>query len=209
MYRLNTAVGLLLLGITLSLIGCESLESAKTAPSARSPASLRRSDYAPNHPKEDTAQVAKASVEYNFAKKQFTLHEPIILNFIIKNGFSQPIKLDLGQDYKESFLFTVNRPDGSQIRLPQYSVNGIALLGELSLKAEEVYTQKILLNEWFDFPETGRYEIQVRLAKPIQTQEGNEIGIVADTHISLEITPRDAEQFEERVCYPVKASRRR
>ena len=54
-----------------------------------------------------------------------------------------------------------------------------------------------MLNEWFDFPTLGRYEIVAELDKLPGTKA--EITIAGDTefHAHVEITPRDAKQLEK------------
>src|SRR5688572_17843046 len=39
--------------------------------------------------------------------------EPVFLRFVVDNTSAAPLKLDLGQDRKQSFVFDVNFPDGT------------------------------------------------------------------------------------------------
>lgn len=137
-------------------------------------------------------------VSYSLPTSEFTLHEPVILNFAVRNGLQQTFKLDLGINRKGNFLFTVTRPDGSRVQLRKSWKMGFSRHGMMSLEPNQTYEQNLLLNEWFDFPEIGRYEIEARLRRPGQTQEGNSVGEAAAFHTSLEIKPRDVEQLKSR-----------
>ena len=145
--------------------------------------------------KGSATQMVKVDISYSLPKNRLTLHEPVILNFVVKNGLAQPVDVDLGADRKGNFLFTVKRPDGSTVQLPPLRREGISLTGKLTLTPGQTYAQKVLLNEWYEFPTTGRYELSARLAAPVRTQEGVSVTEPAGFHTTLEVTPRDAERL--------------
>ena len=164
------------------------------------PALLNRTINVMSHSTHDKAQAGKVNISYSFAGDYLTLHEPVVLSFAVENGLAQPINFGLGQDREQGFLFTVQRPDGLSVRLPQLHHEGISVLSpEVLVESGQTYTQKLLLNARFDFAIPGKYEIEVQLANPIQTQDGTNVADATEFHTSLEIKPRDPEQLKQ-VC---------
>lgn len=144
-----------------------------------------------------THAAEKVNVSYSLESDQLTLHEPVVLNFTVENGFTQPVKLDLGQDRKGGFLVTVTRPDGEEVQVPRFSREGVARLGNLSIEPGQTYSQRLLLNEWFNFSTPGRYGIEVRLADPVQTRERANVMVSASgTRTAVYILPRDEKKLE-------------
>ena len=120
---------------------------------------------------------------------QLTLHEPVILVFSVKNNSSQMISLDLGQDRKGGFSFSITRPDGSKLNLPRYLREGLAAPGSVTVGAGESYSEDILLNEWYDFSIAGNYVVEGRLSQPVVTALGAETD--SGFRETLTIGPRD------------------
>jgi hypothetical protein len=115
---------------------------------------------------------AKMKISYSFPSQQFTLHQPVILTFKVRNDYRRPIQVDLGQDRKGGFSFTLTTPDGVKFRLPEFSREGISQTGTFSLQPGESYSQNLLLNEWYDFEIPGRYELEGHLINPIVVGDG-------------------------------------
>ena len=142
-------------------------------------------------------------LSYALAAPRFTLHEPVLLNFSVNNALAERIKLDLGPDRKGGFLFRVTKPDGSLLQLAPYLREGVGLRPEVSVEPGQAYTQRILLNELFQHTtpklefEPGKYEIEVRMAHPIQTPEGALITSDTGTRLSLEIGPRNPQRLQQ------------
>lgn len=141
--------------------------------------------------------INEVKISYSLEETQVSLHQPIILNFTVQNDFTQPVNLNLGQDRKEGFLFILTLPDGKKIQLPQYSREGISRTGNLLLEPQQIYTQKILLNEWADFASVGKYKIDGRLADPIKTENGKIIKTDSNFSVALDVQPRNAEYLEK------------
>jgi hypothetical protein len=141
-------------------------------------------------------------VSYSLAEDHPTLHEPIILNLTIENSTSERLVVDLGANRKEVFLFTIKKPDGSRIELPLKTPEGSAMIGRVPLRPGQTYTQKLLLNEWFDFPTPGQYEISVRFVKPQLTPRGVDIYDIyaaPEFRTTLYVQPRDAARLKK-IC---------
>jgi hypothetical protein len=128
-----------------------------------------------------------------------SLHEPIIINFQIKNEGRQVVSLDLGQDTKGGFLFTVTSPDGTALHLPQYRHEGISQYGSVSVQPGESFSQTLILNEWHDdFKIPGKYKLEARLTTPIlvgETLQRRDSGFIGE----ISITPRDPARLNK-VC---------
>lgn len=91
-------------------------------------------------------------VSFSLIDSHLVLNQPILIKFAVQNGLGQTIKLDLGQNFKESFLFTVVYPDGKRIQLPQLKRReGISLKGDTTIESQKVYSQELLINEWVEF----------------------------------------------------------
>ncbi len=87
----------------------------------------------------DTQEPGKVTISFSPSVTQLTLSEPVILNLTIYNGLSRPIKVNLGKDFKENFLISVTRPDGSFFHAPQIKREGIGLIGIASIAPGQTY----------------------------------------------------------------------
>lgn len=146
----------------------------------------------------------KVAVSCTLASAEVSLHEPVILNFAVENELSQPVKLDLGQNRKGSFSFTITQPDGKKVELARYSRMGISIPGAVRLGAAETYQQSLLLNEWYGFPSPGNYEIQVRLSKPVETRDGRPVSTQTEFRLPLKVGAENRGRLE-RVCTDLAA----
>jgi len=137
-------------------------------------------------------------VSYVLPSISLSLHEPVILSFEIDNESKQAITVDLGQDRKGAFLFTVTPPNGTTQRLPQYRHEGISQYGNVSVQPGEKFSQRLVLNEWYDnFKIPGKYKLEARLTTPILVGEAE----LRDSEFKGEVsmTPRDSVRLEQ-VC---------
>ncbi len=139
------------------------------------------------------------SVSYSLVSTQLTLHEPAILEFVVKNGSDKSIQLHLGANNKQSFLITITRPDRTRVPVPPIFREGLATTGLELVAPGHEYKQRLVLNEWFIFGVPGHYEVEVRLTQPVKTAEGIAVAEVAPFHTSLEILPRDPQRLKD-VC---------
>lgn len=142
---------------------------------------------------------ATLPASYSAPSRPTSLREPVLLVFSVKNNLDRPVTLDLGQDRKENFLFTVTRPDGSVVELPRMSRMGLARVGKVRLEPGQTHRQELLLNEWYEFAEPGRYEIGVWLAATAMTADGTEAAFVDQHHVTIGIGARDGERLKQ-VC---------
>ena len=142
------------------------------------------------------------TISYAFTSPGYSLHEPVILRFSLHNDLRQPIRLDLGRNYKEHFLITVTSPNGSRVAVPPLRAQGAARTGLVTLEGGGEFKQNLVLNEWIKFETIGRYEIEIRLAEPVQSPNGNPLPDAAQLgvfHGSVEVTPEDPNRLAS-VC---------
>lgn len=143
------------------------------------------------------AQIQQTDiVSFSLSSDTFSLNEPVIVNFTINNPLSKPIKVDLGNGRKEGFRFDVIGPRGLKSRVKP-EIKGISRVGEMTIESGQSYTQGLCMNEWFQFSVPGKYVIEVKLDKPIRTEDGQSMFV--GSSLSLEVTPRNAIRLKE-VC---------
>jgi hypothetical protein len=128
-----------------------------------------------------------------------SLHEPVRLTITISNGTSESAHLDLGQDRKGAYILALTRPDGARIELPEYSRDGISIVGTIVLKPSEKFTEILLLNEWYPFGIPGHYWVRVRMAHPILVGPNSTPIMEPGFEGEVQIEPRNAERLEDLV----------
>ena len=100
-------------------------------------------------------------------KQTLSSGEPVLMQVHVKNTASVPLEIDLGLNGKDNILIVVTQPDGKRIEKPQpVPRNGVAFFGWQHLEGGQEYSEVLVLNEWFEFKQVGRYQIQVRLREP-------------------------------------------
>lgn len=141
------------------------------------------------------------SVTVSFALRdsRITLHEPVYVEFSVRNELAEPISFDLGFDQKQGFRFSITQPDGSTVQVPRYERGGIGRGGALTLGADEGYKQSMLLNELFQITKAGEYWITVKLAVRIRTLSGRELAAPPLEKIGLNVADRDRKRLAQ-VC---------
>jgi hypothetical protein len=138
-------------------------------------------------------------VTFSLASARPSLHEPVIINFVVKNNFSETITFDLGVDRKESFKFNLTRPNGTSNQAQQGIKEGLAMPGEITLRPGQFYRQRLLINEWFDLSRIGKYAISVNLLAPIRSGNGRVVAKGANFRATFEITSRNPKKLQE-IC---------
>jgi hypothetical protein len=131
------------------------------------------------------------TISYAVPTHRITLREPVIITFQVVNQTGLPINLDLGQDRKRGFLIAITKPDGVKLEFPVLLREGISTPGEVSVKSDETFTQDLLINEWYDFPLPGKYEIWCRLSKSISLGNSTHYEMDPGFRALVEIEPKD------------------
>src|SRR5262245_54380473 len=92
------------------------------------------------------------------------LFEPVYATFSVQNNTNTPLQFDLGLNAKDVFAFSVTSPDGRvhQTCKLQYDPDGaLGTVGFVSVAPGQTYSQRLLLNEWYDFPSPGTYTVRL------------------------------------------------
>jgi hypothetical protein len=139
---------------------------------------------------QDTHKKSLRGVSISYScPQQLVLMQPVILTLNIENESPEKVELDLGQDRKGGFSFTVTTPSGTKLSLPEYSRDGISRVGKLSIRSGQSYSQNLLLNEWYTFSEPGKYQLEGHLNNPVVV--GNEAERDPGFHATVEMSPKD------------------
>lgn len=152
-----------------------------------------------NQPTKTAAKLLGDITSFSMDSATVTLHEPVLINFVVKNTQSDTIKFDLGADRKESFQITLTLPDRTQTKPRQLLIDGLAQGGEITIPPGQIFTQQLLINEWFEFPIPGVYIVKVEMLTPILSQKGQVITRSAGSTFGIQVLPRDPKTLED-IC---------
>lgn len=136
-------------------------------------------------------------VSYSLESPNVVPGEPVLLRFLVHNTSASVVKLNLGQDRKQSFVFNVNFPDGttgSDLLKPLHG--GLAASGDISVAAGERYTQTLLFNEWINFTTPGMYVVDVDVATPLHYSDGSSSPIPRFV-TRVNVLPRDDQRLAQ------------
>jgi hypothetical protein len=137
-----------------------------------------------------------------------TVNEPVVAVVSIANTSQEDVRLELGLDHIDGLRVVLNTPGGTTnpLRTRRWAnlADFMGAPGTLLLPAGRIHTQRLLLNEWYDFAEPGHYEVSIRL---VETGSVGSVGSVeTSTAVRLtqarptafEIEPRDEETLRRR-----------
>lgn len=128
------------------------------------------------------------------------LHEPVFATFVVQNTQPERLEFDLGSDSKTTFAFSITEPDGRTVHLPPFQTpDGVSASGRVALENGLTYTQKMLLNEWYDFSSAGRYSIAFHTSAVLRTGSGRAVESTPIEPIFLEVQPRDEDRLQS-IC---------
>jgi hypothetical protein len=141
----------------------------------------------------------RRGVVISFALPQsgVTLNEPVFADFSIENALDEGVRFDLGHNRKSHIEFTIIYPDRSRSPGLRLSEEGLGRIGRLSLKPKETYRQRLLLNEWYAFPQPGKYKIEGSLSSPIETESGKAVSPTQPKPLRLQIHERNPERLRQ------------
>jgi hypothetical protein len=139
-----------------------------------------------------TAQDA-LSLSFSMPESSVTLHEPVLVEVTIENPLNENIHFDLGPERKANFRFIITDPARSTVTPSGPEEGGFRSSGDISLEPRAKYTQSLLVNEWYQFPKAGNYEIQLKVVDlAIKTVSGTVLSNQAlSSSVRLQIDPPD------------------
>jgi hypothetical protein len=113
------------------------------------------------------AEKAKTVViDYSVPSAALSLHEPVVLLVKVRNNGAESITLRLGRDRKTGYNLGLTPPGKTHMTLTNPEPRGIYDKGDVSVPAGGTFTQRLLLNEWYDFSTAGKYFIDIRMMEP-------------------------------------------
>ncbi len=137
-------------------------------------------------------------VSFSVVSAKVTLHEPLMIDFVVNNTSAETLEFDLGPDRKENFRLTLTRPDRTT-RANQLQIDGVARGGKIMILPGQSYRQKLLVNEWFDISQQGTYTVSVEMITPIRSKKGQVITNGANGRFTIQVLSRDPDKLGE-VC---------
>jgi len=130
-------------------------------------------------------------------KSSVSLNAPVFLDLTVLNRSAETVGADLGLNSKANLELTITEPGGGVITR-RLSSEGFGASGEVSLAPKETFVERLLLNEWYDFPLTGTYRIKIALLDDSGTNDSASAGRPS-TDFTVQINPRDPAELED-VC---------
>jgi hypothetical protein len=140
----------------------------------------------------------KNVVSYTLRAEKASLHEPVIIDITINNILKEPLRIDLGPDKRGAFRLTVVSPSGQRTQIPSLARKGegIVFSGLISLNPGQSHTQSLVLDEWCDFSEIGRYLIEMQLNSGPETGKGATANLLSKQYrATMEITAKNTERL--------------
>lgn len=138
-------------------------------------------------------------ISYSLQDSHSTVGQPLILRFTIQNRTSNTVTVNLGQDRKGNFDFTVGEPGGRTVRLPRFSRDGISQIGQVSVAPKQTFSEDLILNELWQFTKVGEYTLTARMSAPVTDDEGRTVLKDSGTELHFAVEPRDIASLEQ-VC---------
>jgi hypothetical protein len=132
-------------------------------------------------------------------KTSFTLHEPVCLRLTVHNTRAETVHFDLGPDRKGNFRLVITNPKGSLLFPHPLVPWGLARLGQVSLPPGGVFTQGVLVNEWYDFPIPGKYGVEVKIVDlSLSAGPGGDLSNrITLPSVTVHVRPRDEQSLIE------------
>jgi hypothetical protein len=126
------------------------------------------------------------------------LNEPVDVLFTVKNNEPQVVSVDLGDDRRNNFIVELVDPSGKRTTRKLDPREGAARIGQVFVEAGQSYSQHLILNDWVELPQAGRYQFTVRLSSPIQARNGVNLEVSSPKGF-IEIEDNDRERLR-RFC---------
>lgn len=193
MNKINIKFHVLLFILITFLSGCPNLVEVAVDSSSSAKKETIRTSSKQNSPK----LANDVQIFFSLVDSQIVLNQPVLLKFVLLNGLGQTVRLDLGQNFKENFLFTLVFPDGKRSHLRQLTRDGFSIKGIVTVEPQKVYSQELLLNEWGEFNMVGDYVLEGRLKTPIETTDGKPVEIASDFSIGFTLESENAEHLKK------------
>jgi PBS lyase HEAT-like repeat len=113
------------------------------------------------------------------------LNEPVFADLTVVNREAQNVEIDLGLNRKSNLELTVWPPDGT-VKTRSLGSGGFGRSGRVSLVSGGSFKERLLLNEWYKFLQTGPYRMKITLSDASSAASDR-----ASQEFFLQVHPRD------------------
>jgi hypothetical protein len=129
------------------------------------------------------------------------LHEPIILDIVVRNDSNAPYRLDLGLGDIARLTFGLVMPDGSRTSAsPKTSIvraeghfAGMESGGHYEVAPGEQQAHYVILNRWLPFASPGVYLLTVHFGGGVQSGAGEALAVQRNARREIRVVPPDAD----------------
>jgi PBS lyase HEAT-like repeat len=145
-------------------------------------------------------QEAKVHITVKAESSEASLFEPLYAVLSVQNNLDEEIGFDLGLNGKAVFEFSITMPDGRSLRtgtLEQRPGGEFGLSGKVALPQGRAYTQRLLLNEWYDFPTPGEYTVRLNANLAFWTPGGRQMQAAEPSAITVLVGQKDENRLRE------------
>ena len=122
-----------------------------------------------------------------------TVNEPIFLKFTIRNGLSEPVRLE------RELSLRVLRPDGRSEEGPKRGPSEVYSKTIVSLAPGGSSDLELLGSAWSDFDIPGSYIVEIETRAKPNTEAGAELDAPFVAKVAFDVGPRDPRRLE-RIC---------
>jgi hypothetical protein len=119
-----------------------------------------------------------------------TLHEPVLLRFVVDNPSRDAVTVNLGADGAQGLLVTIITPAGVVLRPSLHLTDGLHEGIEAHVEPGGRYIHDVLVDQWYDFDTPGRYGLGVALRYPISAGTRH-LAPPAESFYTVTIAQRD------------------
>jgi hypothetical protein len=125
------------------------------------------------------------------------LYEPLYATFSVQNNTGEVIQFDLGLNWKDAFEFSITSPDGTVHETGRLQSDGFGARGLVSISPGQTYSQRLLLNEWYDFPTPGTYGVRLTTNLVFQTAKGSSVPATAPDAITVSVSDKNDQRLRD------------
>jgi hypothetical protein len=127
--------------------------------------------------------------------KQVTLHEPVVIEVHVNNELGDRLDVDLGLSNVRSFAISIMKPDGLTAAVRLLGRDGFQNGGRYRLAPGERLEKWIVLDEWTQLDQVGKYRVTIQFNGVLRTVKGNVPGVSKPLVSVVEVLPRDEEKL--------------
>jgi hypothetical protein len=127
-----------------------------------------------------------------------TLHEPVQVQFSVRNNLAVPITFDLGWQEEERLIIDIGRPVGPRLQGLKVSPSGAGLIGRIALRPHSTYSRNLIPNESYDFDRPGRYVVSIWVFTQVHDADGTLVPVSLDASVKVTVQPRNEVRLRQK-----------